>query len=388
MLFSVMFGSGVSWFITIQSMSQENFLILMVTSLSCMVVSFFGTVTCVLGYFLELESFDEVDQMAKVWVGAFVIFGVITGVPTLVLSNLSTHAFGAGGWLSTYLAVSCCVTSALSWVLRLRPSKNQTSRGLGNLSCITSYVFAIIVLYGRFGVAGLDYAFDVTTIMGIPVSVFGTFLISPMLLALEGEVSNDRRSRVSRISTTNAKPPKKTMGLTLKNLSASNRLVPLIVGSLLVFFTATLYAIFLRGSFLFGSTVAKSHVDVFSNVFGKKDALAAMAEKAISQSQALVVSARLAGSGLWTSDNILGPLIHLGGLAAAVPSAFLLVSQMWSGVNVPKAQVVFALPLNSFPLLLCRGIPSLRAAALIGFAGGIFQLIILQQSDRRSHMRI
>jgi hypothetical protein len=209
-----------------------------------------------------------------------------------------------------------------------------------------------------------------------------------MLLALEGEVSNDRPSRVSRFSTNNAKPPKKTMGLTLKKLSASNRLVPLIVRSLLVFLTATLYAIFLRGSFLFGSTVAKSHVDVFSNVFGKKDALAAMAEKAISQSQALVVSARLAGSGFWTSVNILGPLIHLGGLAAAVPSAFLLVSQMWSGANVPKAQVVFALPLNSFPLLLCRGIPSLRAASLIGFVGGIFQLIILQQSDRRSHMRI
>ena len=388
MVFSVMFGSGVAWFITIQNMSQESFLALLITALACIVVSFFGTVTCVLGFFLELENFDEVDQMAKVWLGAFAIFGGITSLPQLVLPIYSTHAFGAGGWLSTYLVVNCCVTSALSWALRMRHTKNQSSRGLGNLSCIASYVFAILVLYGRFGVAGLDYAFDVTKIMGVPVSVFGTFLVAPMLLALEGETSNDRRNRVSRISATNAKPPKKMMGLTLKDLNASNRFVPLIASSLLVFFIATFYAIFLRGSFFFGDGIAKSHVDVFSSVFGKQDALAAMAQKSISKSQALVVSARLAGSGLWTSSSIFGPLIHLGGLAAAIPSAFLLVSQMWSGVNVPKAQVVFALPLNSFPLLLCRGIPPLRAASLIGVVGGLFQLVNLQQSDRRSHMRI
>jgi hypothetical protein len=389
MVFSVLFGSGVSWFITIQSMSQETFLILLVTSLSCMVVSFFGTVTCVLGFFLELQNFDEVDQMAKVWVGSFAIFSLITGTSALFLSDPSVHAFGAGGWLSTYLSVSCGVTFALSCVLRLRPANNQASRGLGNLSCITSYLLAIIVLYGRYGVAGLDQAFDVTTIMGMPASVFGTFLIAPILLALEGEASGDRRSRVSRISATNAKQPKKTMGVTLTKLSASNRFAPVVAGTFLVFFTATIYTILLRGSFLFPGSAAKSHVDVFSNVFGKKtDFLATMAEKSVSHSEALVMSARLAGSGLWTSSNPLGPLIHLGGLVAAAPSAFLLVSQLWSAAQVPKAQVILALPLNSIPLLLCRGTPTLRAAALLGVLGGLFQLLNLRNSDRRSHMRI
>jgi hypothetical protein len=390
MVFSVLFGSGVSWFITIQSMSQENFLVLLVTALACMVVSFFGTVTCVLGFFLEVDNFEEVDQMAKVWVGAFSIFALITGAPTLVLSNLSMHAFGAGGWLSTYLSVSCCVTFALAMVLRMRPSKSQASRGLGNLSIITSYVFAIVILYGRFGVAGLDQAFDVTTILGMPASVFGTFIIAPMLLALEGEVSNERRSRVSRIGhTTNAKPPRKTIGLPLEKLSLSNRFAPLVMGTLIVFSTATLYAIFLRGSFLFGGAVATSHLDVFSKVVGKNtDTLAQMAQLSISHSQALVVSARMAGSGFWTSGNPLGPLLHLCGLAATVPSGFLLVSQMWSGSSVPKSQVVIALPLNSIPLLFCRGVPTIPVAAIIGTVGGLIQLLNLQRSDRRSHMRI
>jgi len=387
MIFSIMFGSGVSWFITMQSMSQESFVVLLVTALSCMVVSFFGTVTCVLGYFLELENFDEVEQMAKVLAGAFAIFGLLAAVPSLLSSSLRAHAFGAGGWFSTYLIVSCCVTSALSWVLRLRSSKNQSTTGLGNFSCVLSYTFAIIALYGRFGVAGLDQAFDITTIFGIPASVFGTILISPMLFALEGEDSHQSRSRVDRINSRNIKTTKQATSVLLKNLNASNRYAPLLICTLLVLYMATLYTIFLRGSFFFGSSVPKSHVDVFSSIF-EKNSLAAMAEKSISQSQALVVSARLAGSGFWTAGNFIGPLLHICGLAAAVPSAFLLIAQVWSGIVIPKAQVVFALPLNAVPLLLCKGIPSLRVASLVGLIGGVVQLIVLQQRDHRSHMRI
>ena len=389
MTFSVLFGSGVSWFITIQSMSQENFLVLIVTAVGCMVVSFFGTVTCVLGYFLELENFEEVDQIARVWVGAFTVFAFLTGTPQFVVKKDSTtHPFGTGGWLSTYLLVCCCVTLALACVLRARPTKNQATRGLGNLSCILSWALANVVLYGRFGVAGLDHTFDVTSIVGIPASVFGTLVVAPILLALEGEVSSEKRSRVARVSVTNAKAPANTMGITLRNLSSANRFMPPLAGTVLVFGVAALYAILIRGSFLFGSA-AKSHIDVFANLIGKKGSdLASLAEKSISHSQALVISARLAGSGIWTSKNIFGPLLHLGGLAASIPSLYFLLSQMWSGVIVSRAQATFALPLNLIPLILCKGIPSLRAMAVIGLVGGIFQMVTMEQHNRRSHMRI
>jgi hypothetical protein len=386
MVFSVMFGSGVAWFITIQTMSQANAFVLGVTALCCMIISFFGTVTCVLGYFLELESFDEVDQMVKVWSGSFWVFGIVAGVPSFVLSSyVATHAFAAGGWLAAYLSVSCCVTLALSSALRLRPTKDQNSRGLGNLSCIASYLFATMLIYGRFGVAGVDHDLDITAFFGIPASVFGTLLTSPMLLLLEGGTSQERQSRVSRISATNAKASKRTVGINLPNLNSSNRFVPVIVASVSVFFMASLYTILLRGSFLFGTTVAKSHIDVMSVI---PDNLAAMAKKDISQSQTLIMSARLAGASIWTSNSIMGPIIHLCGLIAAVPSIFLLVSDMWSGIDVPRAQVTLALPLNAIPLLFCKGTPTLRAAAIIGVVGAITQVMSLKERGHKSQLRM
>lgn len=386
MIFSVLFGSGVSWFITIQSMSQENFFELLVTALANMIVSFFGTVTCVLGYFLELENFGEVNQMAKIWAGAFALFGLVTGVPALTSSS-SMHAFGAGGWLSTYLAVSSLATFALSLALRFRSTKNRATRGLGNLSCFLSYVFAILLLYGRYGVSGMDSNFAVTTLMGVPVSIISTFMVAPMLLSLEGETGGERRSRLSRISAGGSKPPIPSIGLTLPTLSDSNRLAPLLAATVAVFYVASLYAIFLRGSILFRSSVVSSHSELFSKVKGS-DTLANLAQRSVSHSLSLVVSARMAGSGFWTASNPLGPLIHLGGLIATVPSLYLLLSQSWSGVKAPKPQVIVALPVNLIPLLFCRGIPAIPAVALVGLLGGLLQLLNLYRTSRRSQMRI
>ena len=392
MVFSILFGSGVSWFITIQSMSREDFLIMIVTAISCMVVSFFGTVTGVLAFSLELGNFDEVDQIAKVWVGAFVIFGFLTGTPQFARLGKPAHAFGSGGWLSTYLIVCSLTTLAVAWILRSRPNKNRATRGLGNLACMTSWALAIIVLYGQYGVAGMDYHFDVTTFMGIPASILGTLAVAPILLALEGETSttgpSSRAGRVSRIAGTNAKAALDTMGITLDRLTPSNRLVPLIGGSILVFAWATLHTILVRGSFLTGA-VASTHVEVVSTVFGKnKDTLAVLAEKSISHSQALVTAARLAAGGFWTSSNMFVPLLHLGGFVATLPSIFLIITQMWTQSPVPKSQLTLSVPLNLFPLLLCNKIPSLTSMAVFGLLGGALELLASRSHTRRSQMRL
>ena len=390
MIFSVTFGAGVSWFLAIQSMSQEHVLVLMVTVIGCMVVAFFGTVACVLGYTLELENFDEVDQIARVWVGAFLIFGCISGAPQLILPRVPIRAFGTGGWLSTYLLINCLVTLALACSLKSRKAKNQATRKLANLSCVAAWVFAIFVLYGQYGVAGIDDSFVVTQFAGMPVSIFGTILIAPILLALEGEEANERRGRIARVSGTNAKAPVNTMGLTFNHLNSSNRLVPLFMGTVSVFIAATLYTIFLRGSLFFGGArVAKSHTDVFHSMFGNQgDELSKLAELAVSHSQTLVTSARLAGSGFWTSDSIFGPLLHLAGLVATLPNLYLLVSQQWLSLHVAKATVTFALPLNVIPVVICKGIPALRVLGLIAVVSALFQLMGLKANDRRSQMRI
>lgn len=390
MMFSLMFGSGASWFIIMQSMSEAPFVSLALTSMACMVVSFFGTVTCVLAYFVELENFDEVDQMAKVWTGAFLMFSVVTCGPNFLLQSVSISLLGSGGCLSTFLAVTSCAALSLTVSVHMRTTKNQSTRGLGNMSCIFAYACAVVILYGRFGVAGLDHNFGVAVVIGVPASLFGTVCIAPILLGLEGESSSsDRRSRVSRVSAGATKPSKISMGIPLNNLNGSNRFVPVVAGIVYVFYIAGLYSIFIRGSILLGTAVPTSHADVIASIVGRnRDVLASMAEKATSYSEALVISARLAGSGFWTSSNILGPLIHLVGLVATIPSIYLLFSQMWSGVATSKAQVLFAVPFNIFTLLFCKGTPTLQAVALIGMVGGLLQLFVLQQHGRRSHMRI
>jgi len=385
MVFSLLFGSGVSWFVTIQSMGQEGLFELAMTGFACLIISFIGTVASVLGYFLELESFDEVDQIARMWVVSFCLAGALTSVPSFVVSSTTLHAFGAGGWLSTYLSVSALACFSLTIALKLRPSKNSSSRGLGNASCVFAYVLVIVVLYGVYGVSGIDDSLGVTSFFGIPASVLGTFLVSPLLLALEGESGTDRQTRVSRISPGSSRPRSSTIALTLPNLTDANRLAGVIAGTVGVFTVASLYSIFLRGSFLSGNVMA-NQADLFSKITESK-VLAQLVRHSLSHSMLLSMAARMAGSGFWTSNNLIGPLIHLGGLACTIPSVLLLLTQMWSGVQVKTATIIFSLPLNLIPLFFCRGIPSIPAAAFVGTIGALFQLVQQRRSTRRSQIR-
>jgi hypothetical protein len=226
----------------------------------------------------------------------------------------------------------------------------------------------------------------VTTFMGIPTSLFGTICISPILLALEGEGSAETRNRVSRVSGT-AKKPTRILGITMKNLNRSNHYVPPIAGTLVVFYLVGLYSIFVRGSPLFGSNVPKSHGEMLSGMLGK-DTLALMAETATAYSHAFVISSRLVGCSFWTSSDILGPIIHVSGLIATIPSAYFLLSQIWSGMKRSKAHILLALPLNILPILFCQGTPTIRAVAIISLLGAFFQLSVYRQNEHRSHMRI
>jgi hypothetical protein len=166
---------------------------------------------------------------------------------------------------------------------------------------------------------------------------------------------------------------------------------------MLVFLLASMYAIFLRGSGIFdfvgGPAVARSHKDVFTNVYGGEQAnkqhdLATLAELAISHSNALKASAKLAGSGFWTADSLLGPLLQVAGLLSILPSLYLLTRQSWFSKAVPLTSVVFALPLHAIPLVLCRGISSLRCAALLNLVASILQALHLRQVDQEFKMRI
>lgn len=388
MMFSLMFGCGISWFITVLSMSDEDFLTLAIATLASMVLSFFGTVTCVLGYFIDLEEFDEVLDMSKISFGAFLLFLFVTCVPNYFFPSASANLFAPGGCLSTYLTVASFVTMSLTLALRSRVSKNQASRSMGNLSCISCYVLAVINLFGRLGVAGLDAELGLTIFMGIPASLFGTLCISPILLALEGESSVENRGRISRVSG-GTKKPTRVSGITMKNLNASNRFVPPIVGTMIVFYLVGCYSIFLRGSPWLEFLASQiSTGDAQPTFFRKaKDDLLVMAEKVTSGSKAYIISSSLEGCGFWTSKIQMEPILHAAGLVATIPSAYLLLSELWRGEKRSKVLVFLALPLNVLPLVVSHGTPSIRAISIMSLIGGMAQLCISRPKDR-SHMRI
>lgn len=384
MIFGLMFGCGLSWFIVMQSMSKDIFIPIFVTTFSCMVMSTLGTVAAVMGYFLETQEFGEVEQIANVWtVVMFPVFFVISSV------SLTAHAhpFGIGGWASTYLSVCGLFAGSFCVLVRLRKNKNSTTRGYGNMSCIIAWLCTIIVVYGRYGIAGVGVV-GVTTVVGIPVSVLGTFCCSPILLLLEGEGSKSNKHS-HQISS--AKSKNVWHGLVLTKLTRRNWIVPLLAGTVGVFVTASLYAIFLRGcglskfSFIFGTgDVIKSQEDVFSHIFGSKrttgvgalDDVATMAEKSVVHTKTMIAAARLSGSGFWTAKSIVGPIMHLMGLIASLPSLQQLIKHSWYGKAPLFGKVAMVLPLNILSIIIGKGIPSLVAVATIGLIGGILQLTL------------
>ena len=395
MVFSIMSGGGAAWFIIMQIMSDAPWLVLLLTGLSCLAISFLGTISAVLGFFIELEDMEEVEQVFSIWLMAVPIFLPVTGLPQF-LHIESSHPFGAGGWLSTYLVICSSAAFAFAISLRSRSTKNALTRGIANLSVVLSWAFAIGVLYGRYGVAGLDVNYDVTTVFGIPASIFGTLVLSVLLLALDGEKSEADRSRTKRVTSQTQRRTTSSFGLVLEDLTSANLWVPLVVGTASVFILASLYAVLLRGaafvSFLGGENAARSHEDVFSNIFGdQKDEhdLATLATKAISHVKALSISARLAGAGFWTAQGMIGPLLHLMGIAAVLPSLWFLVSQGWAmKAQAASPIVIVCLPLNAIPLVVSRGIPSLQAAAMLGLAGGLIQVLMGRRAAYASKMRI
>lgn len=386
MVFSILFGCGIAWFVVIQSMSGEPFLSLFVTAFTCVTIAFLGTVTCVLGYCVESQNYDEVQQMAKIWLGTLLVLFLVSGSPTM-LSNEGSAAFGLGGWLSTYLSVSSLVSLAFTAASRCRREKIPASLALGNFFCILSWAFAVISLYGQFGLASIGVSNG--SFFGVPVSVIGTFSLAPILSFLEGETSESNRRRVA-VSTSGKKI--RRLGISFQSLAKANKFINPLAGTVLVFLSASLYAIFLRGCGWFVSGDFNQNNDGFANVKEFLDkAIRNKHEdpmKNILGSKVIISAAKLAGTGFWTSKSIIGPVLHLAGVVALVPSLYMLIMYSWAGTPFSLRNVLVFLPLNLFALAFCRGIPSLWAASLVGIIGGGSQALSIRQNTYTSHMRM
>ena len=394
MIFCLLFGGGVSWFVVLQCMSESEWILVILTVLAAMVLAFLGTVATVLGYYLELQNFDDIEQIAKTWFYGLLVFLPITGIPHLLYSD-APHWFGPGGWLTPYLGVGSLTSFSFTLSLLYRHGKDSQTKGLGNAACIVSWLLSNIILYGRNGIAGLDPNFDVSTIAGIPISVVGTILLSSILLALDGESSISSRGRGGGRGTvtTSVRNRHAFWRLNLNQLDRRNQWFPSLGGTFAIFMLASLHVIFLRGSgwlSWFGVSVSRSHNDAIEYAIpgsgGENAALVALVKNAVAQS--LDTSALLDRAGFWTATNVLSPVLHVLGALSVFPSFFLLQKQYWWAKTVPSFHISVAIPFNVIPIVLSRSIPSLTATAFITIICAIMQLMGRQQSEHASRMRI
>lgn len=213
-------------------------------------------------------------------------------------------------------------------------------------------------------------------------------MTSLILLGLDGEASGPRRNKLQFMGGP-GKSNASSFGINLQKLGPSNRFAPPVAACVLVLLCASIYAIFIRGCGLLA--VPTDHEQVFAQVYGDgrttgDSDLSSVLKKSAVHDRIMTSSAKLAGSGFWTAGNIFGPLLHLGGLIATLPSLYFLVIGLWTGEKTSKAAM--AAPLNLIPLILCKGISALRACGLIGLIGGVIQAITRQKHDRSSKMQI
>jgi hypothetical protein len=400
LLFSVLFGGGVAWFIVVQCMSEADWVFVILTLLASSLLALLGTVATVLGYFVEPDNFDEVQEIAKTWFYGLFLFLPIAGVPHVLRSG-APHLFSAGGWLVPYLVVGCLSSLAFALSLRHRRSKDSRTRGLGNLACVISWLLAIIVLYGRFGVSSIDVNNENSNLIGIPMSVLGTIVLSCILLVLEGESMSSSPGRsVTRVSVTTStlKNESTWWRLPLPHLTASNRWFPVFAGSVVVFLFVSLYCTLLRGidlSSIFGASVTQNNEELYTGLIGfkadKEDtAVAALLYRLGEQGMIpnMFTSGHLSTMSFWTSKFVIFPILNLVGVSLILSSFLLLVKQYWWNETVTSDQVTWVLPLNVFALLICSGLPTLFAATLLILAGSVMQYTLRQRSEYATRMQI
>lgn len=384
MMFSLLFGGGVAWFITVQFMSDTQWMYLALVMAATITSSFVGTCASVFGYYLELQNFEEVEALAHTW---FILFSVLLFVATLsqLVGLISSHPFGVGGWISCYMTISSLFALIFTISVSKRKEKDSSTRGISNLACVISWLLGIIVCFGTFGVAGLVDEFDVQSIFGIPNSIIGTFALAPVLLLLEGEsFLGGRRASV----TTSQKRRNSSLRLNLPQLNSFNNWFPPIFGTLIILLVVSLYTVLLRG-IIGGSGITMSNEGaIIASKTSADQGLAILAQKASSYNVVLTASKRLAGSGFWTANNPLGPIIHLTGIVSCVPTLFLLVRKWWLDSTIPSSQISLCMPLNAIPLLVCWRIPSLKIAALVNLFAAIHQYRTQIRDERIARMEM
>merc|ERR1712154_256700 len=108
------------------------------------------------------------------------------------------------------------------------------------------------------------------------------------------------------------------------------------------------------------------------------DDLASLAKKNLQHRQAIQMAAKLSGTSFWTASNPFTPFLFFAGVAATLPSIYGFVHHLWSATSLTFMGSITwgaVLPLNLLPIIFCRNLPPLLAAATIGLLGGVYHVM-------------
>lgn len=389
LIFSIMFGGGVAWFVVLQSMRDANTVSLVIVLSSSLAIAFMGTIAAVFGYFLPINEFIEASQMISQWVVVWAVVLAFCWSAEFFTQNNFTY-FGAGGWLSSLLTVSSITSLSIALSVKCRKTKNALTRASNNLMTILSWCFAVAILFGRCGLAGIGAQFEIQQVFGLPSAIIGTFFISNLLLLLEGEPVSERVRGSSRASQSGTGA---MSAFSFQKLSRNNWWAPVYFGNALVMLLASAYAIFLRGAWFLNYLGAeqKSPKALLGDLFdlGHEGVKVSLENPAGRSFGALgPLSTRLHNASFWTADNIMYPMMYLLALLAVLPSIGLLFAKTMNGMTVSITHVTLALPLSLIPVACCRGLPSLQIAGVMALLGGLFQAVQQKRANNDSMMRI
>lgn len=395
MAFSMMFGGGVAWFVTIQNMREAHLLLLAITMASTLGISFVGTITGVLGHFIDLENFEEVVQFSKLWYISFFVLLPVAGLPQFLPSSLRVHAFGTGGWCTTYLTMSSISSIGVALLLRTRPTRNATTRSIANAVTVTSWVCFVINTIGSYGIGGMEGYDQPSRLLHIPTSIIAISVSSMALLILEGESFPTKRGPGRTQLQSPMRTKAQSQGLKLSLLTVSNRWFPVFFGNVTVLLCASFYAILLRGCKLltvspFSSSknaIMATLLSTALNAKGGPKEVYELVDLVVKQTNAQSLESHLDEASFWISEGPIRPIVHLAGVFALVPSLLRLIEQYWRGKHVPSSQVLLSLPFAAAPFALCS-IPTLRIASTMVAAMTLRQLLSARESERQHRLNL
>mmetsp|Transcript_9591 Transcript_9591/g.14365 ORF Transcript_9591/g.14365 Transcript_9591/m.14365 type:complete len:1234 (-) Transcript_9591:45-3746(-) len=383
-IFSVVFGSGFSWYATHQvarSLTQTQFLM---TLLSCTIASILHTFSAVAGYISVKREFDEVARISKLGSLSVACLSLTGMVIDLIWKGFVDFS---QSWYSKLLLVQTFSFFGISIATRFKKKRTKATLMVANIYSIFSWICSLVLIFGTYGVGVISTQ---ANLFGFPTFIILTVAVSPLLCTIQPPTRDKRKKYLIANNSTTRGERIKSIAAVLPPLSRGNDIISIpIFLTVLVFIGATLYVILLRG--IMGS-VHLSHSDVIESIQGERSsALFTLVEAYSDQHiEAVASSSKLTACGLWTAKSFVAPIKHLCGLVIG-PIYTWCIFYLYSfqkRTRGTSAYFIGAIAGNLIALISCRGIPSLAAAAFVGILIAARCTMLQKASEWKTRMSI